>query len=256
MSNRVEAVVSAIVDGVREALIKSNVTFEEYRVALKYLLDVADAKEIPLLVDVFFNTTICDIEHRNFGGSASTIEGPYYIENMPIIANGGKLKLYEQDDGEPLILRGRVADESGKPVVGAVVDVWHSTPDGFYGGFHNDIPTECYRGQMIADEQGRYEVNTTLPVPYQIPNQGPTGALLEAMGRHSWRPAHVHYKVRKEGFHELTTQAYFEGGEYVTADCCEGVHADNVKAEIRENGTRVIEYDFNLASAARRASAA
>jgi chlorocatechol 1,2-dioxygenase len=246
MSNRLETVVAAMVDCVRDVLAKYDVTFEEYRTGVRYLLDVAEAKEIPLLFDVFFNTTICDIENRNFAGSASTIEGPYYVENMPTIPKGGMLKAYEHDKGEPLILRGRVTDAKDSPIAGAVVDVWHSTPDGLYGGFHGDIPAECYRGQLITDDAGRYEVRTTLPVPYQIPNKGPTGALLEGMGRHSWRPAHVHYKVRKEGCHELTTQAYFEGGAYVEDDCCEGVHADNIKPELREDGVRVVEYNFSL----------
>ena len=256
MSNRIETVVAAIVEGVRDALVKHDVTFEEYRAGIKYLLEVASAGEIPLLADVFFNTTICDIENRNFGGTPSTIEGPYYLENMPVIPNGGTLRLYELDKGEPLILRGRLTASDSKPISGAVVDVWHSTPDGLYGGFHGDIPAECYRGQLITDADGRYEVKTTVPVPYQIPSQGPTGALLASMGRHSWRPAHVHYKIRKEGFHELTTQAYFEGGDYVTDDCCEGVHAANIKPEARENGVRVIEYNFNLVRAVKRAVAA
>lgn len=255
MKNRIETVVDAIVEGIRDALVKHDVTFEEYRAGVKYVLDVAAANEIPLLVDVFLNTTICDIENRSFGGTPSTLEGPYYLENMPRIPNGGMLKLYEHDKGEPLILRGRVTDSKNKPIAGAVVDVWHSTPDGFYGGIHGDIPAECYRGQLATDADGRYEVRTTLPVPYQIPNSGPTGALLESMGRHSWRPAHVHYKVRKEGFHELTTQAYFQGGDYVDDDCCEGVHADNIKPEVRENGVRVVEYNFNLVGAVKRAAA-
>jgi chlorocatechol 1,2-dioxygenase len=106
MSNRLENVVAAMVDCVRDVLAKYDVTFEEYRTGVRYLLDVAEAKEIPLLFDVFFNTTICDLENRNFAGSASTIEGPYYVENMPTIPKGGMLKTYEHDKGEPLILRG------------------------------------------------------------------------------------------------------------------------------------------------------
>lgn len=256
MSNRIEIVVAEIVEAIRGALVKHDVTFEEYRSAVKYLQDVAAAGEIPLLCDVFFNTTICDIENRNFGGTPSTIEGPYYLKNAPIIPNGGTLKLYERDNGEPLILRGRVTGPDNKPLSGAVVDVWHSTPDGLYGGIHGDIPAECYRGQLITDANGFYEVRTTVPVPYQIPNQGPTGALLEAMGRHSWRPAHVHYKIRKDGFHELTTQAYFEEGDYVADDCCEGVHPDNIKSEVRENGVRVVEYNFNLVAAVKHVAVA
>lgn len=248
MSNRVETVVTSIVEGIRNALTRNDVTFDEYRQGIKYLLGNAASGELPLLIDVFFNTTICDIENRTIGGSTSTLEGPYYLEDAPFV--DGQLKLYQHDNGEPLILRGRVTDGDSRPVAGAVIDVWHSTPDGFYGGIHKDIPADCYRGKLISNADGRYEVRTTLPVPYQIPHEGPTGALLDSMGRHSWRPAHVHYKVRRDGFHPLTTQAYFEGGAYVDSDSCQGVFQDNIKPEVRENGIRVVEYDFNLARAA------
>src|SRR3546814_20910306 len=65
-----------------------------------------------------------------------------------------------------------------------------------------------------------------MPVPYQIPYEGPTGRLLGHLGSHTWRPAHVHFKVRKDGFELLTTQYYFEGGNWVDDDCCHGVTPD------------------------------
>jgi chlorocatechol 1,2-dioxygenase len=254
MSNRLETVVSAIVDGVRAAMIEHNVTFDEYRMGVKHLMETAATHETPLLIDVFLNTTICDIENRNFGGSTSTLEGPYYLDDAPFVE--GQLKVYENDKGAPLLLRGSITDVSGKPIEDAIVDIWHSTPDGRYGGFHDNIPRDCYRGKLKTDSRGRYEVRTTLPVAYQIPHSGPTGALLEMMGRHSWRPAHVHYKVKKDGFHTLTTQAYFEGGEYVGSDCCEGVYPDQIHKEVREDGVRVLQNDFSLAPALVRATAA
>jgi chlorocatechol 1,2-dioxygenase len=81
-----------------------------------------------LLIDVFLNTTICQIENRNFGGSMSTIEGPYFLDDAPF-ANGA-LKTYHDDRHEPLLMRGKVIDEFGAPIAGAVIDAWHSTPDG------------------------------------------------------------------------------------------------------------------------------
>jgi chlorocatechol 1,2-dioxygenase len=252
--NRIETVVSAIVDGVRAALSDHDVTFDEYRTGLRYLMENAASGELPLLVDVFFNTTICDIENCNFEGSTSTLEGPYYLDDAPFVTES--LRIYEHDDGEPLLLKGRVTDTEGKPISGAIVDIWHSTPDGLYGGFHGDIPRDCYRGKLRTDANGDYEVSTTLPVAYQIPHSGPTGRLLEIMGRHSWRPAHVHYKVKSEGFHTLTTQAYFEGGEYVDSDCCEGVFPDQIHSALRQDGRRILTNDFQLAAAQARATVA
>jgi chlorocatechol 1,2-dioxygenase len=247
MNKRLEAVVADIVEGIRGALTKHDVTFDEYRQGIGYIMKTVDQRELPLLIDVFLNTTICQIENRNFGGSLSTLEGPYFLEDAPFV--DGKLKSYQDDRHEPLLLRGRVTDDASAPIAGAVIDVWHSTPDGHYGGFHNDIPRDFYRGKLRTDAGGRYQVSTTVPVAYKIPHKGPVGAMLEAMGRHSWRPAHVHFKVRADGFHTLTTQAYFEGGDYVDSDCCEGVHSALIHADRREGDVRVIENNFKLASA-------
>jgi chlorocatechol 1,2-dioxygenase len=234
--------------------VKHDVTFDEYRQGIAYVMKAVNEHELPLLIDVFLNTTICQIENRNFRGSLSTLEGPYFLEDAPFV--NGALKTFKDDRHEPLLLCGMVTDEFGAPIVGAVVDVWHSTPDGHYGGFHNDIPREFYRGKLRTDVAGRYSVRTTVPVAYQIPHQGPVGALLEAMGRHSWRPAHVHFKVRASGFHTLTTQSYFEGGDYVDSDCCEGVHSALIHPDRREGGVRLIENDFKLVPAVTTQSAA
>lgn len=254
MNKRLEAVVADIVEGVRGALVKHDVTFDEYRQGIAYIMKTVDQHELPLLIDVFLNTTICEIENRNFGGSLSTLEGPYFLDDAPFV--DGALKTYKDDRHEPLLLRGKVTDEFGAPIAGAVVDVWHSTPDGHYGGFHNNIPRDFYRGKMRTDAAGRYSVRTTVPVAYQIPHKGPVGAMLEAMGRHSWRPAHVHFKVRANGFHTLTTQSYFEGGDYVDNDCCEGVHSALIHPDRSEGGVRLIENDFKLAPAVAAQSAA
>src|SRR3546814_18794727 len=100
-----------------------------------------------------------------------------------------------------------------------------STPTGKYSGFHDNIPVAYYRGKLTSDSEGAYRVATTAPVPYQIPNQGYTGALLEAMGRHSWRPAHVHFKLRKPGFQTVTTPVYFEGCPRSASNRCSGMRA-------------------------------
>src|SRR3546814_10150632 len=76
------------------------------------------------------------------------------------------------------------------------------------------------------------------------------------MGGHSWRPAHVHFKVRADGFHTLTTQSHFEQGEYVDDDCCNGVRPIQIKPDVLENGEKVIENDFQLAPAVIAARAA
>lgn len=244
MSNRIAEVVNAVVEGIRGALTEKEVTHEEYRAAVKYLVETAEAKELPLLLDVFFNITIVENENAKYAGTRSDLQGPYYLPDAPFVED--EIKTMDKFDGEPMVIRGTVSDVDGKPLEGAVLDIWQSTPDGKYSGIHDGIPVEYYRGKVRTDAGGNYKVSSTVPVPYQIPNQGPTGALLRMMGSHSWRPAHVHFKVRKEGYHELTMQAYFEGGEWVDDDCCSGlcVQGESVIPERYEDGVRIMDVSF------------
>ena len=244
-NNRLDAVVSAIVENVRAACREQNVTFEEYRMAIGKLLEIAEAGELPLFIDLFMNASIVSVINQNAHpkASLSDMEGPYFLDAAPFV--DGKIKVMEEFKGEPMLLKGKVLDTDGKPVEDALVDVWSSTPDGKYSGIHDNIPVEYYRGKIKTGSDGSYQVESTVPVPYRIPDRGPTGALLVAMGRHSWRPAHVHYKVRKDGFRDLITQSYFEGGDYVKDDCCEGIVPENhVIPEVYEDGKRVMEVDF------------
>jgi chlorocatechol 1,2-dioxygenase len=158
-----EAVVADIVEGVRGALVKHDVTFDEYRQGIACIMKTVDQHELPLLIDVFLNTTICQIENRNFRGSLSTLEGPYFLDGAPFV--DGALKTYKDDRHAPLLLRGKVTDEFGARIAGAVVDVWHSTPDGHYGGFHNDIPRDFYHGAASAvfPPVGKYDTTTARP---------------------------------------------------------------------------------------------
>ncbi|MEO0423535.1 MAG: dioxygenase [Pseudomonadota bacterium] len=247
--NRLDTVVRSIVEGIRGALREHDVSFQEYRAGMKYLMETAKGGELPLLIDLFMNTTIVENMNQGREGSTNDLEGPYFREDVPVVTDG-KIKTMEQFGGQPMLLRGIVKDTAGNPVPEATIFVWSSTPDGKYSGFHDDIPIEYYRGQLVTGPNGEYQVESTVPVPYQIPNKGKVGALLEQMGQHSWRPAHVHYKIRKAGFLDMTTQAYFEGGDWVGDDCCQGKHTDEfVMPEVIEDGKRVLEIDFTLDAA-------
>src|SRR5690606_30408415 len=93
---------------------------------------------------------------------------------------------------------------------------------------------------------GEFCIRTTVPAPYMIPHEGPSGRLLEYMGRHPWRPAHVHFKVRADGFQEHTTQSYFVGGEWLDSDCVEGVRPALIHQLNKSEDGKVLEKDFIL----------
>jgi len=246
MSNRVSEITMGIVNAIRAELVKHEVTFEEYRAGFGHLIATQQAGEIPLLVDVFFNSTIVDIENAKRKGTKAAIQGPYFLPDAPEV--DGEIAIRSEDQGHPrMILTGKVTDLSGAPLRDAVIDVWHSTPDGKYSGIHDNIELKYYRGKIRTGADGTYRATSLLPVPYQIPNEGPTGELLEKhMEYHSWRPAHVHYWVQADGQRDVISQAYLEGGDWVDDDCCNGV-ADHLIPPVEHEGdVRVIRMDFAL----------
>lgn len=244
MNNRIDKIVDDVANAIASALAENNVTRGEYRHAINYLGKVAEAKEIGLFFDVFLEHLVIKNQDRTGRNSAQAIQGPYFLEDIPWV--DGKLKVMAEDNGEPLQIRATVKDPDGRAVPDATVFIWHSTPDGAYSKFHRDLPADLYRGRVKTDSDGRFEVETTMPVPYSIPNKGPTGALLEMMGRHTMRPAHVHFKIRKEGFAEHTTQAYFEGGEWVDNDVAGGI-VDALIFKLDEvDGIKALKIDFVL----------
>jgi len=248
MNERIKTITMDIVEAVRDVLRKHDVSFQEYRAGFFHLVKTQQAGEIPLLVDVFFNSTVVGIENAARKGSKAAIQGPYFVEDAPHVTD--TLAIRDEDKDSPkMVMRGTVRDLSGTPVAGAVIDVWHSTPEGRYSGIqkHGEIDKKYYRGKITTDANGQYECKSILPVPYQIPNKGPTGQLLEEyMGGHSWRPAHIHYWVHADGKRDLISQAYFEGDQYIENDSCNGGGLDFMVPEKFEGDVRVMEVNFEL----------
>ena len=67
--------------------------------------------------------------------------------------------------------------------------------------------------------QAPIDSGTIMPVSYPIPDDGPAGQLLAAMGRHPFRPAHVHFMISAPGYRTLVTHLFFEGDEYLEKRC-------------------------------------
>ena len=99
-----------------------------------------------------------------------------------------------------------------------------------------------------------------VPVPYEIPKQGATGALLAALGRSAFRPAHIHVKVSHPTCRPLTTQIYFEDDPWIDCDVIEAVKPELITRLVRRaasSDTRgralgrqywSCSYDFTLSS--------
>jgi len=250
MIERSKTVMNDLVAAIRNVMLKHEITNEELRFAVKYLKETANTEfELELMMENFFEITTAHVTNNKNSGSASNIAGPFFLEDAPDIGSEGEIKTLEEGEHLPIVIRGQIKDLAGKPISGVKLDVWHSTPRGTYSGVHEGIPSEYYRAKLTTDEMGYYKVRTTKPVPYQIPDNGNTGRLLKSMGRHAWRPAHVHFKAHKPGLQEHITQVYFNGEDYVDSDCCEAVIDELVIPFVEENGEQVIIKNFVLDAA-------
>jgi catechol 1,2-dioxygenase len=207
----------------KEFIRKNRVTPSEYRQAVKFLEETGRTGEIPLMMDVFLETTVDEVAYGQWSGSPTAIEGPYYIEGAPVLEPPYELPRRDDEPGDVLFFSGTVRDADGNPLQGVELDMWQADANGLYSNIDPSVPEYNLRGKFYTDDDGRFEVRTVVPAPYEIPKEGPTGQLLRAIGSHTWRPAHLHLMVRHENYHPLTTQIFFEGGEWVNDDCVDAV---------------------------------
>jgi catechol 1,2-dioxygenase len=231
---------------VREVMVRHDMTYDEYAVAKQWLIDVGEAGEWPLFLDVWFESTVEQLANRKKAGTKGSILGPYYLPDSPQLATPATLPMRADEKGEQLVFSGQVRDTEGRALAGAVIDMWQADADGLYSGFGLDGPAETLRGRITADGDGRFEIHTILPAPYEIPKGGPCGQLVAAAGWSAFRPAHLHVIVSAPGHESLTSQLYFDGGEYLTNDIASAVKDELVLYPTAVDGGKAAEYDFVL----------
>lgn len=179
----------------------------------EYIL-LSDTLGVSMLVDA--------INHRKPGGATeTTVLGPFYVagaKNMPMWAD-----IAQDAPGEPAYVFGRVLDVGGKPIAGATIDVWQTDGDGFYDVQRPGGNESYARGIFTTAADGRYGFRTVKPVRYPIPTDGPVGKMLLGMGRHPYRPAHVHAIISARGYEKVATHLFVKGDAYLDSDAVFGV---------------------------------
>jgi protocatechuate 3,4-dioxygenase beta subunit len=230
---RVTEVMTALVRHVHEFVREVRLTPEEWEEGVAFLSELGrwcddKRQEVILLSDVLGVSMLVDAIANRHEASVSdtTVLGPFHRENPPVLENGAELS--PGVSGEALAVDVRVCDEHGAPIAGAQVDVWHTSPDGYYDSQIGDGEAHNMRGRFHSDATGRVSFRTICPAAYPVPHDGPVGRVLSAMGRGPMRPTHVHFWIKKPGYRELITHIFKDGDPYLHEDAVFGVKASLV----------------------------
>ena len=201
-----------------------DITQEEFWMGVNYLNELGANGEAVLLAPGLGFDHFLDVREDakdaaigELGGTPRTIEGPLYVEGAPL--SEGEARMDDgQSPGQEMWLHGQVLDEQGNPVAGAIVDIWHADVKGGYSHFDPSQSEFNLRRRISTDAEGRYRAKSIVPSGYGCPPGGSTMKVLESLGRHGNRPAHIHYFVSKDGFKHLTTQINLAGDKYTYDD--------------------------------------
>ena len=224
------------------AFVRENkVTQEEWMAAIDVLTRAArftDDKrnEFILLSDLLGVSSLVDMVNTADAGTTSSLLGPFLIENAPELPNGGDL--WRGQEGEPLVVSGKVVDDKGKPATGTVLALWQNAGNGLYAQQDPaQAPTNYHARLKVADD-GSFAFSTVRPVAYQVPYDGPAGDMLRALGRDAWRPAHLHMMIQAPGRRPLITMFFPDDDRHLDSDAVFGVRVPLVlpfaKANDRE----------------------
>ena len=227
---RFKEIMSVLVRHLHDFARESKLTEEEFRTAMAYIVALGkhsnETHNEAVLISgsLGFSQLICMLNNGDKGGgdTDASLLGPFWRMHSPKTENGGSI-VRSPTPGPALFVNAWFKDCNGKPIVGAEVDVWQSSTEGFY---ENQDPVQAdmnLRGKFFTDKNGHMSFRSIKPAGYPIPIDGPTGELLRAQGRHNMRPAHLHFLASKDGFKTLISQIYVPDDKFLETDVQFGV---------------------------------
>ncbi|WP_010488992.1 catechol 1,2-dioxygenase [Pseudomonas sp. S9] len=263
-SSRLKSIILRILQDSAKVIEDLNITDDEFWKAVDYLNRMGSNQEAGLLIAGLglehFLDLLQDARDQQAGltgGTPRTIEGPLYVAGAPL--SHGEARMDDgSDPGAAMFLQGRVLDAQGQPVAGAIVDLWHANTMGTYSYFDSSQSAFNLRRRIVTDSEGRYRARSIVPSGYGCPPTGTTQEVLDQLGRHGNRPAHIHFFISAPGYRHLTTQINLAGDKYLWDDFAFATR-DGLVAEVRFNndlevakrlqvepGFAEIEFDFQL----------
>jgi catechol 1,2-dioxygenase len=227
---RFKEVMSAFVRHLHDFAREVKLTEEEFQAAAGYIAALGQKttethNEVVLMSgSLGFSQLVCLLNNGQ-GGEVETdanLLGPFWRMHSPRMENGSSI-VRSPTPGTAMFVDAWFKDRGGKPIAGVEVDIWHSSPEGFY---ENQDPVQAdmnLRGTFVSDQDGHIGFRSVKPAGYPIPIDGPVGDLLRAQGRHNMRPAHLHFLAHKEGFKTLVSQIYVQDDKFLETDAQFGV---------------------------------
>jgi hydroxyquinol 1,2-dioxygenase len=236
-NERLKEVMTSLVKHLHAFVREVDLTEEEWLMGIQFLTATGQKsderrQEFILLSDTLGVSTLKDLinNRKPEGVTEWSLLGPFYRAGAVDYQYGDSIA--EGVKGEPVVVSGRVLQPDGTPLAGALLDVWQSDSEGFYDLqkmdselLANNASAMELRGRFRTNEKGEYLFRTIRPSFYPIPDDGPVGKMLREMGRHPFRPAHIHFQLSADGFKMLTTELYLNGDPYLDSDAVFGVRS-------------------------------
>jgi catechol 1,2-dioxygenase len=227
---RFREIMSAFVRHLHEFAREVKLTEEEFQAAVGYIVALGKHtnethnEAVLMSGSLGFSSLICLLNNGSRGQTETdaNLLGPFWRMNSPKTKNGDSI-VRSPTPGPVLFVDATFQDVNGKPIPGALVDIWQSSPEGFY---ENQDPIQAdmnLRGQFTTDAEGHIGFRSVKPAGYPIPVDGPVGEMLRALGRHNMRPAHLHFLAVKDGFKTLVSQVYVNDDKFLDSDVQFGV---------------------------------
>ncbi|HVK32840.1 MAG TPA: dioxygenase [Burkholderiaceae bacterium] len=229
---RFKEIISAVVRHAHALVREVDLKPEEWMAAIQFLTRVGQTcddkrQEFILLSDTLgLSMLVVQLDQARRsrdlkGATEATVQGPFYWENAPALPLGSDIG--KGMAGEPAYYAGKVTDSAGKPIANCCVDVWSGDGEGVYDMQKEGDAGMQLRARFHTDAKGEYHFWSIKPTFYPVPDDGPVGAMLRAMGRHPNRPGHIHMKVYADGYAPLTTHLFAADSPYLDSDAVFGV---------------------------------
>ncbi|KAI1088149.1 aromatic compound dioxygenase [Rostrohypoxylon terebratum] len=260
--NRV--VLGALIRHIHDFAREVDLTIDEWMAGVKYINEVGRVysesnqtrNEAHRLSDILgLETLVDEIAHKiisdtDVDPTSSAILGPFWSPDAPFRENGGTIIQDPAKDGRVVLMHGVISDlVTGKPIPGAVFDIWQASANGKYDfqDPQNQTPNNL-RGKFRADENGKYWFYCYYPTAYSLPRDGPSYQLLNMMDRHPMRPAHIHIMVTHPDYKGCTTQLYPKEDEWLSSDTVFAVKDDLVVdfKPLEGDEKAKLELDYNV----------